>query len=57
MTALIMVMVAHVHNIIQPGSYNTRLNEALKVNDIAPIKLPDNPSSDKLFRLNVVGNI
>ena len=56
MRALIMVMDAHVHNIIQPGSYNNRLNETLKANNIAPIKLPNNPSSDKLFRHNVIGN-
>ena len=56
MRALIMVMDAHVHNIIQPGSYNSRLNETLKSNNIAPIKLPNNPSSDKLFRHNVIGN-
>ena len=48
--ALVMVMDAHVYNMIQPGTYNNRLNEILKLNDIKAIKVPENPPSDILFK-------
>ena len=51
--ALIMVMDAHVHNIIEPGSYNNRLNQTLIENNIEPIKLPkDKIKSEKLMQAN-----
>ena len=51
--ALIMVMDAHVHNIIEPGSYNNRLNQTLVENNIEPIKLPNNKlKSEKLMQAN-----
>ena len=53
--ALIMVMDAHVHNILEPGSYNSRLNQTLKANNIEPIKLPDNRmQSEKLMQTNII---
>ena len=53
--ALVMVMDAHVHNIIEPGSYSKRLNLILKANNVAPINIPNNPQSDKLFQNNIIG--
>ena len=38
--ALIMVMDAHVHNLIQPGSYSNRLNELLNANGLEEINIP-----------------
>ena len=53
--ALIMVMDAHVHNILEPGSYNTRLNKTLKENNIEPINLPnDRIQSEKLIQTNII---
>lgn len=53
--ALIMVMDAHVHNIIEPGSYNIRLNKTLKENNIDPINLPkDSIKSEKLLQTNII---
>ena len=46
-------MDAHVHNIIEPGSYNNRLNQTLIENNIEPIKLPkDKIKSEKLMQAN-----
>ena len=53
--AMIIVMDAHVHNILEPGSYNNRLNETLKQNNIEPINLPPNIiKSDKLIQTNAI---
>ena len=53
--ALVMVMDAHVHNIIAPGSYNTRLNKTLKENNIMPINLPNEKiESCNLIHTNII---
>lgn len=53
--ALIIVMDAHVHNILTPGSYNDRLNRTLKENNIDPINLPkDRIESEKLIQTNII---
>ena len=53
--ALVIVMDAHVHNIINPGTYNSRLNKTLKENSILPINLPnDKIESNKLIHSNII---
>lgn len=47
--AFIMIIDAHVNNIIEPGTYSSHLNETLLKNGIEPVKLRDNPASHKLF--------
>ena len=53
--ALIMVMDAHVHNLIQPGSYSNRLNELLKANGLEEINIPTPPDSNKLLNQELIG--
>ncbi|KAF9756170.1 hypothetical protein NGRA_3295 [Nosema granulosis] len=48
--AFIMVIDAHMHNIMEPGTYSSHLNKTLTNNGIVPIKMDDNPESLKLFR-------
>lgn len=47
--AMIIVMDAHLHNVITPGSYNARINAVMKENNIAPIKFPEIENSQELF--------
>lgn len=54
--AYIMLLDAHMQNMIKPGTYNSRLNETLKNNNIEPIKLPDNPNSNELFSNDNIGS-
>ncbi|KAF9754362.1 hypothetical protein NGRA_3354, partial [Nosema granulosis] len=42
MRALVMILDAHVQNIIAPGSYNEHLNKTLKANNIQPIVFDPN---------------
>lgn len=46
--AMVMVMDAHAHNMIEPGSYERRLNEVLKMNGVEGIKFPKTSNSDRL---------
>ena len=47
--ALVIVMDAHVHNLIEPGLYNERLNAVLKRNGVEGIKWPEGaPNSSVL---------
>ena len=43
-----MIMDAHIHNIIEPGSYNRRINQTLSKNGISSIQL-ETPDSEKLL--------
>ena len=52
--AIIMVMDAHVHNLIQPGSYSNRLNELLKANGLEEINIPTPPDSNKLLNQELI---
>ena len=45
LTSVIMIMDAHIHNIIKPGSYNRRLNQTLSRNGISSIEL-ETPDSE-----------
>ncbi|KAG0418894.1 hypothetical protein EQH57_0635, partial [Dictyocoela roeselum] len=45
-----MVIDAHMHNIIEPGTYSSHLNKTMTNNGIKPIRMDDNPDSMKLFR-------
>lgn len=45
------MMHAHLINAINPGSYNSELNRALKLNNLPPVNLPDNPPSQKILDL------
>jgi hypothetical protein len=47
--AMIIILDAHIQNLIEPGSYNSRINEVLKANNIPPIVFPPNPNSSKLL--------
>ena len=48
--ALLFLMDAHMHNVIEPGTYNQRLNDTLKLNNIEPINLPPIQSSQQLLK-------
>ena len=54
LTAVIMIMNAHIHNIIEPGSYSRRLNQTLTKNNIQPIEL-ETPESKKLLDHQIIG--
>ena len=54
MTSMIMIMDAHIHNIIEPGSYRKRLNETLSKNGIEPIEFAT-PDSEKLLTHQTIG--
>ena len=49
-----MIMDAHIHNIIEPGSYNKRLNQTLSKNGISSIQL-ETPDSKKLLSHQIIG--
>ena len=55
LNAMIMILDAHFANVIKPGSYNTHLNQTLKLNNLAPIKVLDNPDSELLFKADIMG--
>lgn len=43
------ILNAHMINLAEPGTYNTTLNNLLKMNNLPPIKMPDNPPSAKIL--------
>ena len=43
-------------NLAKPGTYNTELNKALKLNNIAPVVLPNNPPSQEILSLATLSN-
>ncbi len=45
------MMRAHLINSINPGSYSDDLNRALKLNNLPPVILPDNPPSKQTLNL------
>ena len=49
-----MIMDAHIHNIKEPGSYSSRLNQTLAKNNIQPIEL-ETPQSEKLLDYQIIG--
>jgi hypothetical protein len=55
--AFVMVIDAHMRNLIEPGTYSKNLNKTLKLNNIAEINVQENVDSDKLFRHNVLGKL
>ena len=52
--SIIMIMDAHIHNIIEPGSYNKRLNQTLENNNIQKVNLTT-PDSSKLLSHQIIG--
>jgi hypothetical protein len=54
--AMIMVLDAHLHNIMEPGTYNKQMNKTLARNGIAPELLDDNPNTEKLFGTAALGS-
>jgi hypothetical protein len=54
--AMIMVLDAHLHNIMEPGTYNKQINKTLARNGIAPVILDDNPNTEKLFGTAALGS-
>ena len=52
--SIIMIMDAHIHNIIDPGSYNKRLNQTLENNNIQKVNLAT-PDSSKLLSHQIIG--
>lgn len=56
MQAYIMIMDAHMHNMIEPGTYTKRLNETLTNNGFNSVILGEIPRSDKLFACGDLGN-
>jgi hypothetical protein len=53
--AFIMVLDAHMYNIMDPGTYNTRINKTLELNEIAPVIFDDIPDSTKLMKMGSLG--
>lgn len=51
------VIHAHIANAINPGSYQKELNDMLKENNIAEVKVPHVPDSDKLFPTTTLSRI
>ena len=47
--ALVIVMDAHVHNLIEPGTYNERLNSVMSRNGLEPINLPEEIPNSKVL--------
>lgn len=47
---LISIMHAHVANISKPGTYQTELNNMLKMNNLPQMWFPENPESGKLLQ-------
>jgi hypothetical protein len=56
MRAYIMILDAHMYNMIEPGSYTERLNETLTSNGFDKVILKNIPKSDKLFSCGELGN-
>ena len=54
LTAVITIMDAHIHNIIEPGCYSRRLNQTLTKNNIQTIEL-EAPESEKLLDHQIMG--
>jgi hypothetical protein len=54
--ALLMILDAHVQNIIVPGSYNTHLNKTLELNNLQPIQFQTLENSEELFKHDLLGN-
>ena len=48
MRAMLMILDAHIHNIIEPGSYNVHLNKTLQLNNIKPIQFVTPTNSEKI---------
>lgn len=48
---LVIVIEAHLHNIVQPGSFNTRLNEILETNNLPRVNIPEPVHSEDIFRV------
>ncbi len=46
------MMHAHLINAANPGTYNSEFNRALKLNNLPPVILPDNPPSLKILNLS-----
>ncbi len=46
------MMRAHLINAANPGTYNSEFNRALKLNNLPPVILPDNPPSLKILNLS-----
>ena len=47
----IVVIHAHIHNLISPGSYATELNRNLAAQNLPTINAPNDPPSGNLFNL------
>jgi hypothetical protein len=54
--AFVIILDAHLRNIIAPGTYQKELNETLKLNGIAPIKVKE-VNSNKLLGHNMIGKL
>ncbi len=45
------VLHAHYRNVENPGSYEAELSKILKLNNLATIKIPENPNSNKVLNI------
>ena len=52
--ALLIIIDAHIHNTITPGTYNQRINEVMKINDIPALKFPEPTNSTDLFSPDMI---
>lgn len=48
---LVIVIEAHLHNMVQPGSFNSRLNEILEINNFPKVNLPEPVHSNEIFNI------
>lgn len=51
LAALIMILDAHISNMVNPGSYNSRIKASLKANGMPEINLPPTDFSEEIFSL------
>jgi hypothetical protein len=49
MKTLLMIMDAHIANVLTPGTYNSHLNKTLKMNNLPAINFPEPTNSDRLL--------
>ena len=49
----VVVIHAHIHNMIVPGTYKEELNRNLIAHDLPTIEVPENPPSARLFNLEL----
>lgn len=50
-TIVVIIVEAHLHNMINPGTFNQRVNQLLHLNNLPQVNMPDNAPSSELFNI------